>query len=173
MEVQLLVRSSSGKTPQDYVFPLKERVVLGRSPESPVPLEGPAISREHLVLELVGDAVYATDLSNNGTWINGNRLRREERIQLASGDSMELPDYQISFQIRRPAEGPAAAQKQTRSVSVVIPSDSPPPPPKAVRREMTEMPKEKTRSFTLLDVWILLLAVLALGLIAYYAFLVP
>src|SRR4030095_11872531 len=87
MQVQLVVKSSSEPTPRDYIFRMKERVVLGRSPESAVPLEGTAISREHLVLELNGDKVYATDLSNNGTWVNGNRLKREEPIQLSSGDA--------------------------------------------------------------------------------------
>src|SRR5262245_5424751 len=100
MEVQLQVKSNSGQAPRDYLFPINQRVVLGRSPESAVPLEGVSISREHLALESAGDSVYAIDLSNNGTWVNGNRLKKEERVQLSSGDLLEVPDYQISFQIR-------------------------------------------------------------------------
>ena len=177
MEVQLLVRSNSEEAPRDYVFPMKARVVLGRSPESAVPLEGPSISREHLVLELVGDTVYATDLSNNGTWINGNRLKREERVQLSSGDSMELPDYQINFRIRQKAEAlaPAPEQKQSNSVKVVVPSELPPTRQNPVRRQPEAVrPQEKTesRSLTLLEIWTLLITLLAIGLIAYYAFLV-
>lgn len=177
MEVQLLVRSNSEEAPRDYIFPMKERVVLGRSPESAVPLEGTAISREHLVLELVGDTVYATDLSNNGTWINGNRLRREERIQLSSGDSLELPDYQISFHVHQKPEGPAPIVEthQTATVSIAVPSEPPPARQKPVPRQPEETrPEEKKRSssFTLLEIWTLLIALLAVGLIAYYAFLV-
>jgi predicted component of type VI protein secretion system len=171
MEVQLLVKSKSGQAPRDYVFPMKNRVVLGRSPESPVPLEGAAISREHLVLELVGGAVYATDLSNNGTWINGNRLKREERSQLENGDSLELPDYQISFQIRKPNATPAAKQQPVPAVDVAPETSQ--PTTKSVRPANHEAVKAVRRAFSLLDIWILFLAVMVVALMIYYGFLVP
>ena len=177
MEVQLLVRSSSEQASRDYVFPIKQRVVLGRSPESAVPLEGTSISREHLALELVGENVYAIDLSNNGTWINGNRLKKEERVQLSSGDSLELPEYQISFHIRPKAEAPAPVpeQKQSSSVKVVVPSELPATRQNPVRRQPEAVPpqeKTESKSLTLLEIWTLLITLLVLGLIAYYAFLV-
>jgi predicted component of type VI protein secretion system len=172
MEVQLLVKSKSGQAPRDYVFPLKNRVVLGRSPESAVPLEGAAISREHLALELVGGTVYATDLSNNGTWINGNRLKREERAPLENGDSLELPDYQISFQIRNPSAIPAAGQQPVRAVDVTIAPEPPLPATKVVRPVSNEGVKAPGRTFSLLDIWILFLAVLVVALMLYYGFLV-
>ena len=175
MEVQLLVKSDPDRPPRDYVFPLKERVVLGRSPESPVPLEGTAISREHFVLELIGDTIYATDLSNNGTWINGNRLRREERTQLKSGDSIQVPDHQISFQIRgTPAAASAVKREEPASASAVVPPGTPVTPLRTIEPETREAPSSATgltRSLTLLDKWILLLALLAVVLIAYYGFL--
>lgn len=176
MEVQLLVKSNSEQASRDYVFPLKQRVVLGRSPESAVPLEGTSISREHLALELVGDSVYAIDLSNNGTWINGNRLKKEERVQLSSGDSLELPDYQISFHIRGKTEAPAPVleQKQTSSVKVVVPSEPPPTRQEPVRRQAAPPPaKAESKSVTFLEIWTLLITLFAIGLIAYYALLVP
>jgi predicted component of type VI protein secretion system len=176
MEVQLLVRSSSEQASRDYVFPIKQRVVLGRSPESAVPLEGTSISREHLALELVGENVYAIDLSNNGTWINGNRLKKEERVQLSSGDSLELPEYQISFHIRHKAEAPAPAseQKQSSTVKVVVPSELPPTRQSPVRQPEALPPQEQTesKSLTLLEIWTLLITLLVIALIAYYAFLV-
>jgi predicted component of type VI protein secretion system len=173
MEVQLLVKSKSGQAPRDYVLPIKNRVVLGRSPESPVPLEGAAISREHLVLELVGGTVYATDLSNNGTWINGNRLKREERSQLENGDSLELPDYQISFQIRNPSTTSTAEQQPVRAVDVAIAPEPSLPTTNSVRPAHNEVVKPPSRAFSLLDIWILLLAVLAIALMIYYGLLVP
>jgi predicted component of type VI protein secretion system len=173
MEVQLLVRSKTGQVPREYVFPVKNRVVLGRSPESPVPLEGAAISREHVALELVGGAVYATDLSNNGTWINGDRLKREQRTQLENGDSMELPDYQISVQIRLPNATPAIEPPRARPESVTDPVAAPPPAPKPVRPVNDTALKIPRRSFSILEVWVLFLAVLAAALMIYYGFLVP
>jgi predicted component of type VI protein secretion system len=174
MQVQLLVKSNSEPTPRDYVFQMKERVVLGRSPESAVPLEGTAISREHVALELVGDSVYAIDLSNNGTWVNGNRLKKEERVRLVSGDSLELPEYQISFHIPNRAQAPASTseQKQSSNVKVVDPSELPPKRQGPVRHQPEASPqpeKIESKSLTLLEIWILLITLLAIGLIAYYA----
>lgn len=173
MEVQLLVKSKSGQAPRDYVFPIKNRVVLGRSPESAVALEGAAISREHLVLELVGDRVYATDLSNNGTWINGNRLKREERAPLENGDSLELPDYQIVFQIRDPSDTPIAGQPPDRAVDVPIAPEPSLPTTQPVRPVNNQTVTPPRRTLSLLDIWILFLAVLVVALILYYGFLVP
>lgn len=173
MEVQLLVKSKSGQAPRDYVFPMKNRVVLGRSPESAVPLEGAAISREHLVLELVGGMVYATDLSNNGTWINGNRLKREERAPLENGDSLELPDYQISFQIRNPSDTPIAEQPPVRAVDLATAPEPSLPTTQVVRPVYNEALKPAGRTFSLLDIWILFLAVLVVALVLYYWLLVP
>ena len=176
MQVQLLVKSNSDAKPRDYVLQVKERLILGRSPESAIPLEGTSISREHVALELVGDSVYAIDLSNNGTWINGNRLKKEERVQLTSGDSLELPEYQIGFHIRDTAQVPVSTseQQQNSSVKVVVPSEVPPtrqspvrPQPEASR----SLEKTESKSLTLLEIWTLLITLLAIGLIAYYAFL--
>ena len=175
MEVQLQVKSNSGQAPQDYVFTMEERVVLGRSPESAVPLEGTSISREHLALELVGDSVYAIDLSNNGTWVNGNRLKKEERVQLSSGDSLELPEYQISFRIRGQTETlPTPLENQASSVRVVVPEESPPTREEPVRRQTQTPPPVKvdSRWFSFSEIWTLLVALLAIGLIVYYAMLV-
>jgi predicted component of type VI protein secretion system len=68
-------------------------------------------------LELVGENVYAIDLSNNGTWINGNRLKKEERVQLSSGDSLELPEYQISFHIRHKGEARLPYPSKSRAAA--------------------------------------------------------
>src|SRR5262245_5924365 len=173
MQVQLLVKSNSDAKPRDYVLQVKERLILGRSPESAIPLEGTSISREHVALELVGDSVYAIDLSNNGTWINGNRLKKEERVQLASGDSLELPEYQIGFHIRDTAQVPlSTSEQQQNSVKVVVPSEVLPtrqspvrPQPEASR----SLEKTESKSLTLLEIWTLLITLLAIGLIAYYA----
>jgi len=125
------------------------------------------------VLELVGSTVYATDLSNNGTWINGNRLKREQRSQLENGDSLELPDYQINFQFRSPSATPAAEQQPVRVVDVAIAPEPLLPTTNSVRPATIEAIKPPRRAFSLLDIWILFLAVLAVALMIYYGFLVP
>ena len=176
MDVQLQVKSNTGQASQNYVFPMKQRVVLGRSPESAVPLEGISISREHLALELAGESVYAIDLSNNGTWVNGNRLKKEERVQLSSGDLLELPDYQISFQICGKTEAPPApVESETRSVKVIIPAEPPPDRQEPARRRAEATPptvKVESKWLSLSEIWTLLVALLAIGLIVYYTLLV-
>ncbi len=119
MEIQLFVKFKSDNTSRDFILPLKPLkeglvggdlsltatagatfVVLGRSPDSPVPLEGPGISREHLAFHAEDSTVFITDLSANGTWVNGNQLPRNQKFRITDGDTIQLPGYEITFKIR-------------------------------------------------------------------------
>jgi len=176
LEVRLVVRSSSDPVAREYTFPIRGRVVLGRTPDSPVPLEGAAISREHLALELTGDSVFAIDLSNNGTWVNGSRLQRDERIRIENGDAVDLPDHQMTFHIVSTQQH-QSNEKSPSAVQIVVPSNATPPPvstssgpqpsKQATGPESLQGRESKT-TFTGVEIWILLLAVLAVALIVYY-----
>ena len=54
---------------------------LARGPDSAVPLEAPGISREHLEVQAEDSAVFLTDLSSNGTWLNGARMHSPPQVQ--------------------------------------------------------------------------------------------
>ena len=97
MEIQLQVRSKSDGTFQESKHVLDRELVIGRGAECGVVLEGTGLSREHIRLEPDGDGLSVTDLSSNGTWINGARLRRDEKYTLRSGDSIELPGFTLSI----------------------------------------------------------------------------
>lgn len=173
MDVHLLVKSEASNSTRDFVLALKERIVLGRTPESPVPLEGVSISREHLALEPEGSAVYVTDLSNNGTWVNGKRLDRQQRVRLESGDAIQLPDYLISFRVPgTPVQSQPVTGTQASSVSIIVPTST----TRSVAAEsirpvepvLAEQPKTFIQSFTVLEKAMFLLAVLSLLLFLYW-----
>jgi len=125
------------------------------------------------VLELVGGTVYATDLSNNGTWINGNRLKREQRAPLKNGGldgvaglSDPLSDTTTGCHSNR-------EQPQARTLNVVAPANPPQRNPKPVLPTNDQTLKIPRRSFSILDIWVLFLAVLVVALMIYYSLLVP
>lgn len=73
-------------------------LLFGRGPQSPLPLDGSALSREHFSLVKEAGAVRIRDLSSNGTWVNGQRLGRADQPPLAPGAVIEIAGYR--FHIR-------------------------------------------------------------------------
>jgi predicted component of type VI protein secretion system len=76
-------------------FPLNGRLVLGRGPESPVALDHPLISREHIALEYQNGGLLLEDLSVNGSWLNGQSLVRGRRYRVTESDRVQLPGYEL------------------------------------------------------------------------------
>jgi len=104
MEILLSISSKTDGSVREVRSGLDAGLVVGRGAEGGVLLEGPDLSREHLILTTDGANFYVTDLSSNGTWLNGTRLRRSIRSRVRAGDSIEVPGYVLSF---RPADEPA------------------------------------------------------------------
>jgi pSer/pThr/pTyr-binding forkhead associated (FHA) protein len=76
-------------------LPIQDRVVLGRGPESPVALDGPLISREHIAFELVGESLCVADLSANGSWLNGTPIQSGRRYPVTEADRVQVPGYEF------------------------------------------------------------------------------
>lgn len=79
-------------------FPAGGKTVwtFGRSPECDYVYSGPNISREHCRVELIEGHFYLSDTdSTNGTYLNGKRIRRKER--LFAGDVIGIGDVDIVF----------------------------------------------------------------------------
>jgi pSer/pThr/pTyr-binding forkhead associated (FHA) protein len=74
-------------------------LTLGRGAESPLPLDGTGISREHLRLHAEGDKIFVTDLSSNGTWLNTRRLTRGEPQPLTPSDTIKIPGFEIGIHV--------------------------------------------------------------------------
>jgi pSer/pThr/pTyr-binding forkhead associated (FHA) protein len=103
MDILLSILSKADGSVREVKSVLDDGLIVGRGAEEGVLLDGIDLSREHLVLTTDGTNVYVTDLSSNGTWVNGTRLRRSVKTRVGVQDSIELPGYVLTF---RPAESP-------------------------------------------------------------------
>jgi two-component system cell cycle response regulator len=66
-------------------------VTVGRSQESVLQFADPSISRHHATLTTEGRDVKLVDLgSTNGTFLNGQRLRPIDHVELNDGDRLQL-----------------------------------------------------------------------------------
>lgn len=105
MEILLSIQSKIDGSVREMKREIADGLAIGRGAEEGVLLDGPDLSREHLILTADGSNVYVTDLSNNGTWLNGTRLRRSVKSRIRPEDSIEVPGYILTFQLaNRPQE---------------------------------------------------------------------
>lgn len=70
-------------------------VTIGRAPDNTLRLSDPEISRHHLKIERKGHALHLSDLSSNGTIING-KLHRTADIH--AGDRLEIGPWTITVE---------------------------------------------------------------------------
>jgi predicted component of type VI protein secretion system len=93
MEILLSIESKHDGTSREVKRELGEGLVVGRGAEEGILLDGSDLSREHLVITADSTHIYVTDLSNNGTWVNGTRIRRSLRTRVRPEDKVEIPGY--------------------------------------------------------------------------------
>ncbi len=73
----------------------KGRVTIGRRPGSDIHLDDPSVSKEHAVIQTVGNDHIFEDLgSTNGSTINGGRIAKHI---LQNGDVIDVGAYQIKY----------------------------------------------------------------------------
>ena len=120
MDIRLLIHSKTDGTDREVKCPIGEGLAVGRGAEDGVLLDGPDLSREHFILSTDGSNLYVTDISSNGTWLNGNKLQRSARIRVGADDSIEVPGYivKVSMAVEPEKTGEAAIAQ--------IPSANPP-----------------------------------------------
>jgi predicted component of type VI protein secretion system len=95
MELEISIENSDTGEVGVERMPIEGRVVLGRGPESPVALDGPLISREHIAFELVGGRLCVADLSANGSWLNDVQLQAGRRYPVTEADRVKVPGYEL------------------------------------------------------------------------------
>jgi adenylate cyclase len=89
-------------------IPVYDRLVVGREcagvdePHRLI-IDDPAISRTHLELRLDfdRDQAWLTDLSTNGTRVNGQRIERSVPVRLMPGDRVRVGGMDLQFRSRR------------------------------------------------------------------------
>jgi pSer/pThr/pTyr-binding forkhead associated (FHA) protein len=99
MEILLSIQSKTDGTVREEKYDIGSGLVIGRGAEQGVLLEGLDLSREHLVLTADGTHIYVEDLSVNGTWLNGKRLRKSVKTRVRADDSIGLPGYSLTFRL--------------------------------------------------------------------------
>src|SRR5262249_13693168 len=97
-------------------------------------LEGGDLSREHLVFTADDRNIYVTDLSANGTWVNGSRLRKSVRTRVRPEDTIEIPGYGLNV------------KRVEQAIEVATP-----PSLEVVRGREYVAPKKKTGVMGMLD----------------------
>lgn len=112
------------------IFPLQERLVIGRDPAACNVLFPPGtrgVSRRHCTIEKRGDGVYLMDLgSSAGTFVNGNQRAPINQWIRLSGD-FSLGSPQVMFSISPapdlhtpPSSAPVAVPSQPKSLSPAV-----------------------------------------------------
>jgi len=90
---------------EEVTVPPGEALAIGRSAESDLQLLGPGVSRFHCVVEEQADGLVLTDLnSSNGTFVNGQRVKRQP---LNANDEIEVGA--VKLVVQRVPEGKQSA----------------------------------------------------------------
>jgi len=81
---------------------LKAHTTLGRLVSSvDIVVERPEVSKIHALIEWNDNHWTIKDLSSNGTWLNGQKLSRNQAVEIHLGDSIQLASNQgVSFQVQ-------------------------------------------------------------------------
>jgi len=159
MDVRLLIKSKTEDQQQEVVLSGATEFVLGRGPSSPALLDGPGISREHVAVNLDRVHVFVTDLSVNGTWINGKRLAQNQKHRVEEEDVVEIPGYEFVFQLDQQAKvNPNGSSPELQSADETT-------APQSQRGIFAALP-----FFTVLDAVIVALAAVSILLVVYYFF---
>jgi predicted component of type VI protein secretion system len=127
MEILLSIKSKADDTGREGKYDIGDGLVIGRGAERGVLVEGLDLSREHLVLTTDGTDIYVEDLSVNGTWLNGTRLRKSVKTRVRAEDSIGIPGYTLTFRmVDQSEETPAdSILPATPSIPNHIPSSAP------------------------------------------------
>ncbi len=90
----LVIGSGGGRVGES--FPLeRDRMTIGRRPDSDVFLDDVTVSRDHALLVRRNGEFYLDDLGSlNGTYVNRRRI---ESHRLADGDELQVGKYKLSF----------------------------------------------------------------------------
>lgn len=74
----------------------KGKITIGRKNDSDIVLTEKSISRTHAIVEKLGNKVFVTDLSLNGTYINGKRIQRKSILSNSDELMIGLHTFSLS-----------------------------------------------------------------------------
>jgi hypothetical protein len=90
----LVIRAGGGRAGE--TFPLeKDRLTVGRRPDSDIFLDDVTVSRDHAILVRRSHDYYLDDCGSlNGTYVNRTRI---ESHRLSHGDELQVGKYKLAF----------------------------------------------------------------------------
>jgi pSer/pThr/pTyr-binding forkhead associated (FHA) protein len=93
----LVIRAGGGRVGES--FPVdRERMTIGRRPDSDVFLDDVTVSRDHALLVSRGEHWYLDDCGSlNGTYVNRARI---ESHRLEEGDELQIGKYKLTYHAR-------------------------------------------------------------------------
>ena len=96
-----------------------DRLVFGRDASSDVVVTGTEVSRRHAEIERTPDGYVLNDLSVNGTYVNGERVGRQQ--QLARADVIRIGHDEFRFYADLPTPTPPRARRSVPQVTAPQP----------------------------------------------------
>jgi hypothetical protein len=90
----LVIRTGGGRAGES--FPLeKDRLTIGRRPDSDIFLDDVTVSRDHAILVRRSSDWFLDDCGSlNGTYVNRRRI---ESLRLSDGDELQVGKYKLAF----------------------------------------------------------------------------
>ena len=93
----LVIRAGGGRVGESFAVE-RERMSIGRRPDSEVFLDDVTVSRDHALLIHRGEYWYLDDCGSlNGTYVNRSRI---ESHRLEDGDEVQIGKYKLTFHAR-------------------------------------------------------------------------
>jgi FHA domain/zinc-ribbon domain len=90
----LVIRAGGGRAGESFALE-RDRLTVGRRPDSDIFLDDVTVSRDHAVLVRRGSDYYLDDLGSlNGTYVNRRRI---ESHRLADGDELQIGKYKLAY----------------------------------------------------------------------------
>lgn len=75
-----------------------EGATIGRAEDNLVNLADSNVSRRHAQIVVAGNNCFLVDLgSNNGTFLNGSKVKSNEQVILRHGDTISIESFNLSF----------------------------------------------------------------------------
>jgi pSer/pThr/pTyr-binding forkhead associated (FHA) protein len=89
-----VIRAGGGRAGESFTL-TRDRLTVGRRPDSDVFLDDVTVSRDHAVIVRRGSDYYLDDCGSlNGTYVNRRRI---ESQRLSDGDELQIGKYKLAF----------------------------------------------------------------------------
>jgi hypothetical protein len=96
--VKATLKTVQGLNPGTEYKLRDDRIAIGRNEQCQVTIPDEFVSREHAIIESQGGRFTLTDVSSNGTLLNGSQMTQNMAYSLESGYRIQIGDTVLEFQ---------------------------------------------------------------------------